>query len=208
VRQNAQNEQQTLKKTSASQIYALEGQVVDLCFLELLAPGKRSSHAIPPTGTQRAGTTLESRTGKSVFACDPSDRHTESRDNLGIKILHFSYINTQGLQSQLLSMLEKLNAKLSVETRTLHLLSPSTDDMDNIDKAFCFATVFTAEISDMLTGMPEEFHNGSASTVQEFKDDTTFWPRYTKGDHDETTLQLQIYGVLKKLNKTVDKEGD
>jgi hypothetical protein len=46
--------------------------------------------------------------------------------------------------------------------------------MGKIDEAFCFTTDFTAEISNMLTGMPEECHNRSASTLQTFKDDTTF----------------------------------
>jgi hypothetical protein len=111
----------------------------------------------------------ELRPGQAVWACDPADRHADSRDNLGIKILHFSYINAQSLQSQLLSMMENLNAKLTAEKRTLHLFSPSTDEMDKIDRAFCFATDFTSEISDMFTGMPEEFHNGSASTLKEIQ---------------------------------------
>ena len=46
MRRNAQNEQHTLKKTSAVQIYALKEQVVDLRFLELFAPSSSSSPSV------------------------------------------------------------------------------------------------------------------------------------------------------------------
>jgi hypothetical protein len=162
--------------------------------------------------------------GAAVSAYDHEPfRHPESIEQLGLKILHFSYICAQALRPQLLSMLQQLNAKLhadaaklnadattlNAEAITLELLPPSEDDMDKIDAAFCFATDFTADISYIITGMSEEYHNAKKDTVDRFLADSTFWPNYIEHGHDVLDLKRQIYAVLKALGKiTIDEPVD
>jgi hypothetical protein len=120
-------------------------------------------------------------------------------------------------------MVQQLNAKLNADATslnadattlnadatTLDLLPPSEEDMDKIDMAFCFATNFTAEISYIITGMSEEYHNAAEATVARFRADSTFWPKYIAGGLDEFTLKPQIYAVLKALRKiTMDEPVD
>jgi hypothetical protein len=92
-------------------------------------------------------------------------------------------------------LLWELNAK----TTTLNLLSPCDKDMDKIDKTFCFASDFVAQISDILAGMPDALHNAKASSLRAFDHDNTFWPEYIKCGRDKVTLRSQIYGALNKV---------
>jgi hypothetical protein len=130
--------------------------------------------------------------GHAVFARDPATVHPSNCPQLGIKILHFTY--GMALHKQLRSLLRELNAKAT----TLNLLSPCDEDMDKSDKAFCFASDFVAQISDILAGMSDALHNAKARTLRAFEDDNTFWPEHTKCGRDKVTLQSQIYAVLNK----------
>jgi hypothetical protein len=55
--------------------------------------------------------------------------------------------------------------------------------MAKIDQAFCFASAFEIQISDILAGMPDALQNAKAPTLRAFEDDNTFWDEYTECGH-------------------------
>ena len=83
---------------------------------------------------------------------------------------------------------------------TLNLLSKSAADMDKIDKAFCFASSFEIQISDILADTSDAHRNAKATTLRAFEGNTAFWDENTKCGNDAITLRRQLYKVLKQQN--------